>query len=61
MSMLIGLVGTLTQARIGVGRVTFLSEGPIRGQCVFFTAKYVLFVGVFYFDYYNCRLSFLFS
>ena len=33
MSMLISLVGILTQARMGVVRVTFLSKGPIRGQC----------------------------
>ena len=40
--MLISLVGILTQARMGVGRVTFLSKGPMRGQYVFSTAKYVL-------------------
>ena len=42
--MLINLVGILTQARMGVGRVTFLSKGPMRGQYVFITAKYVLFM-----------------
>ena len=31
MSMLISLAGTLTQARMGVDRVTFLSKGSIRG------------------------------
>ena len=36
-----------TQARMGVGRVTFLSKGPMRGQYVFSTAKYVLFMEVF--------------
>ena len=46
-SMLISLVGILTQARMGVGRVTFLSKGPMRGQYVFITAKYMLFMDVF--------------
>ena len=32
MSIIISLVGTLTQARMGIGRVTFLSKGPTRGQ-----------------------------
>ena len=45
--MLISLVGILTQARMGVGRVTFLDKGPMRGQYVFITAKYVLFMDVF--------------
>ena len=31
-NMLISLVVILTQARMGVGRVTFLSKGPMRGQ-----------------------------
>ena len=57
---LISLVGTLTQARMGVDRVTFLSKGPMRGQYVFLTAKYVLFIDVFYFSYYFRRLSLLF-
>ena len=52
MSMLISLVGILTQARMGVGRVTFLSIGPMRGQYVFLMAKYVLCMDVFYFSYY---------
>ena len=37
--MFINLVGTLTQASMGEGRVTFLSKGPMRGQYVFLTAK----------------------
>ena len=44
MSMLISLVGTLTQARKGVGRFTFLSKGPMRSPYVFLTAKYVLYI-----------------
>ena len=56
MSMLISLVGTLTQARMGVGRVTFLSKGHMRGQYV----KYVHFIDVFYFIYYFPRLILLF-
>ena len=44
--MLISLVGILTQARMGVGKVTFLNKGPMRGQYVFITAKYVLFMDV---------------
>ena len=44
--MLISLVGILTQARMGVGRVKVLSKGPMRGQYVFITAKNVLFMGV---------------
>ena len=57
--MLNSLVGILTQARMGVGRVTFLSKGPMRGQYVFIMAKYVLFMDVFYFSYYFHRLSLL--
>ena len=45
-SILISLVGIFTQTRMGVG-VTFLSKGPMRGQYVFITAKYVLFIDVF--------------
>ena len=41
MSMLSSLVGTLTQARLGVGRVPFLSKVSMRVQYVFLTAKYV--------------------
>ena len=58
--MLISLLGTLTQARMGVCRVTFLSKGSMRGQYVFLTAKYVLFIDVFYFIYYFRRLGLLF-
>ena len=60
MRMLISLVGTLTQARMGLGRFTFLSKGSIRGQIIFLTAKYVLFIDVFYFSYYFRRFSLLF-
>ena len=42
MSLLISLAGTLTQARMGVGRVTFLSKGSMGGHYVFLMAKYVL-------------------
>ena len=57
----ISLVGTFTQARMGVGRVTFLSsKGTMRDQYVFLTAKYVFFIDVFYFSYYLRRLSLLF-
>ena len=38
--MLISKIGTLTQTRMGLGRVTSSSKGPMRGQCVFFLAKY---------------------
>ena len=34
--MLISKIGTLTQSRMGLSRVIFRSEGPIRGQYVFF-------------------------
>ena len=34
MIMLINFVGTLTQAKMGVGRITFPSEGSMRGQCL---------------------------
>ena len=44
---LLFVLGILTQASMGVGRVTFLSEGSMRGQYVFITAKYVLFMDVF--------------
>ena len=46
MSMLISLFGTLTQARMGVGSVTFLSKGPMRGQYVFPTTKYTFSISV---------------
>ena len=45
---------------MGVGRVPLLSKGPMRGQYVFLTAKYVLFIDIFYFSYYFRRLSLLF-
>ena len=48
MSMFISLVGIPTQARMGVGRVTFLSIGPMKGQYFFLMAKYNLFMDVFY-------------
>ena len=35
MSMLISLKGTLTQTRMGIGRVTLPSKGPMKGQFVF--------------------------
>ena len=57
MSVLISLVGTLTQARMGVGMVTFLSKGPMREQYVFLMTKYVLLIDVFYFGCYFLRLS----
>ena len=50
MSILISLVGILTQARMGVGRFTFLSKGPMRGQYVFLTAKNMLFMDFFLFQ-----------
>ena len=59
-SMLTSLLGTLTEARMGVCRVTFLSKGPMSGQYVFLTAKYILFIDVFYFSYYFRRLSLIF-
>ena len=37
--MLISLKGTLTQPRMGVGRVTLPSKGPMRDQYVFVMAK----------------------
>ena len=39
MSMLIGLVGTLTQTRIGIDRVTFPRMGPMRGQYNFLISE----------------------
>ena len=51
--MLISLVRIFTQARMGVDRVIFLRKGPMRGQYVFLTAKYVLFMDVFYFQSYK--------
>ena len=46
MSILTSLVGILTQARMGVGMVTFLSKGPMRGQYVFLTSIHA-FYGLF--------------
>ena len=39
MVMLISLEGTLTQTRLGVGRVTLPSKEPMRGQYICFIAK----------------------
>ena len=39
MSRLISFVFTLTETRIGVGMVTFPSNGPMWGQNIFFMAK----------------------
>ena len=50
-SKLISLLGTLTEARMGKGSVTFLSKGPMKGQYVFLTAKYVLCIDVFCISY----------
>ena len=47
--MLISKIGTLTQTRMGLGRVTFSSKGPTRGQYVFFMAKYNNLYGHFRF------------
>ena len=46
MIMLINFVGTLTQAKMGVGRITFSTEGSLRGQYVF----YELCIDIFYFN-----------
>ena len=43
MNMPIILIGTLIQARMGVGRVTFHRNGPMRGQYVLLMAKYYTF------------------
>ena len=40
MNMLFSLAGTLTQARVGVGRAIFLIKGAMRGQFVFLIAKH---------------------
>ena len=39
MVVLISLESTLTQTRLGVGRVTLPSYGPMRGQYIFFMSK----------------------
>ena len=57
--MLINFVGTLTQAKMGVGRITFLSKGSMRGQYVFFSANYELCRDIFYFNISTDRLLFL--
>ena len=48
--MLIIKIGTLTQSRIGLGRVTFSSKGPMRGQFVFLMSKYNNLYGRFLFQ-----------
>ena len=35
---------SLTQARMGIGRVTFPSKGPIRGQNIFLMAQSQIFI-----------------
>ena len=42
-------IGTLTQTRMGLGRVTFSSKGPMRSQYVFLMAKYINLYGRFIF------------
>ena len=59
MIMLINFVGTLTQAKMGVGRITFPSEGFMRGQYVFFSANYELCIDIFYFNISTDGLLFL--
>ena len=39
MSILISLVGTLTQIRMGLGCITFPGIGPRRGQYAFLMSK----------------------
>ena len=55
--MLISKIGTLTKNLIGLGRVTFSSKGPMRGQYVFLTAKYSNCMDSSYFNYYFYRFS----
>ena len=59
--MLMNFVGTLTQAKIGVGSMTFSSEGSLRGQYVFFSANYELYIDVFYFNISADSVSYLFK
>ena len=42
--MLMSLGGTLTQTKGEVGKVTFPTKGPMRGQYVFLMAKYASFI-----------------
>ena len=51
MSMLISLVCTFIQARMGVGRATFLSKGAMRGQFFFLIAKHNNLYGRFIFPF----------
>ena len=44
MIMLISLKGIFTQTRMGVGRVTLLSKGPMREQYDFLMAKSQIFM-----------------
>ena len=59
MIMLINFVGTLTQAKMGVGRITFPSEGSVRGKYVFFSANYELCRDISYFNISTDCLLFL--
>ena len=63
--MLINFVGTLTQAKMGggggVGRITFPSEGSMRGQYVFFSANYELCIDIFYFNISTDSVSYFFK
>ena len=59
--MLINFVGTLTQAKMGVGRITFSSEGSLRGQYVFFSANYELCIDIFYFNISTDSVSYFFK
>ena len=59
MILLFNFVGTLTEAKMGVGRITFPSKGSMRGQYVFFSANYELCRDIFYFNIFADGLLFL--
>ena len=59
MIMLFIFVCTLTQSKMRVGRITFPSEGSMRGQYVFFSANYELCRDIFYFNIFVDGLLFL--
>ena len=53
--MLISKIGTLTQIRMGEGRVTFSIKGPMRGQYASLIAKCSNFNGRILFHYHFYR------
>ena len=60
MIMLFNFVGTLTQAKMGVGRITFPSEGSVQGQ-LSSLAQTMKFVETFSISIFSQTVSYFFK